>query len=63
VHFMPDSSVLGCQVRGPHLHVRKRENVDGAAARSRRPRAVPVDWMLVQAFDHYMLERNACAAA
>lgn len=60
VHFLPDSSRLGCRVKGPHLHVRRRENnVNGATAKSRRTRAVPVDWLVVQAYDQYMLVRNA----
>lgn len=63
VHFVPDASALGCQVRGEHLHVRRRDNGNGATAKSRRSRVVPADWLLVQAFDQYMLERNACQAA
>jgi hypothetical protein len=63
VHFLPDSSALGCQVRGPHLHVPRRDNSNGATAKSRRSRAVPVDWLLVQAFDQYMLIRNATPQA
>jgi site-specific recombinase XerD len=63
VHFLPDSSRLGCQVRGEHLHVRRRENPNGAAAKSRRGRAVPADWVVVQAYDQYTLERSACPRA
>lgn len=63
VHFLPDSAMLGCRARGPHLHVHRRANSNGATAKSRRSRAVPVDWLLVQAFDQYMLLRNDCAAA
>lgn len=60
VHFLPDSSRLGCRVKGPHLHVRRRDNnVNGATAKSNRSRTVPVDWLVVQAFDQYMLVRNA----
>ena len=63
VHFVPDSARLGCQVRGEHLHVRRRENPNGAVAKSRRSRAVPADWLVVQAYDQYMLERGACPPA
>jgi integrase/recombinase XerD len=63
VHFMPDATALGCRVRGEHLHVRRRDNSNGATAKSRRSRVVPADWLLVQAFDQYMLERNACPDA
>jgi len=63
IHFVPDAGLLGCSVRGEHVHVRRRDNVNGATAKSRRSRVVPVDWMIVQAFDQYMLERNACPQA
>jgi site-specific recombinase XerD len=63
VHFVPDASRLGCTVRGEHLHVRRRDNPNGAAAKSRRSRAVPADWLVVQAYDQYMLERGACQRA
>ena len=63
VHFVPDATRLGCGVKGPHVHVRRRENPNGAAAKSRRPRAVPADWLVVQAYDQYMSDRDACPAA
>ncbi|WP_433257469.1 tyrosine-type recombinase/integrase [Streptosporangium sp. CA-135522] len=63
VHFVPDASSLGCRVRGEHLHVRRRPNLNGAIAKSRRSRVVPVDWFVVQGYDQYMLERGACQQA
>ncbi|GGJ60625.1 hypothetical protein GCM10010121_084080 [Streptomyces brasiliensis] len=63
MHFLPDSSSLGCRVPGAHLHVVRRENVNGAWAKSRRQRAVPVDFLLVQAYDQYVLERSEVPAA
>jgi len=63
VHFVPDATRLGCRVRGEHLHVRHRANSNGAMAKSRRSRAVPADWFVVQAHDQYMLERGACPQA
>lgn len=63
VHFVPDATRLGCRVRGEHLHVRRRVNPNGATAKSRRSRAVPADWFVVQAHDQYMLERGACPQA
>ena len=63
VHFVPDATRLGCGVKGPHLHVRRRDNPNGAAAKSRRDRAVPADWLVVQAYDQYMSDRDACTAA
>lgn len=63
VHFLPDAGRLGCQIRGEHLHIRRRDNVNGASAKSRRSRVVPADGTIVQAFDQYMLERNDCEHA
>jgi site-specific recombinase XerD len=63
VHLLVDSRVLGCQVARAHLHVVRRENVNGAWAKSRRQRAVPLDFLVVQAFDGYELERAEVPAA
>src|SRR5258708_13087785 len=63
VHFVADASRLGCGIRGEHLHVRRRDNANGAIAKSRRSRVVPADWLVVQAYDQYMLERSACPPA
>lgn len=63
VHFVPDATRLGCRIRGEHLHVHRRANSNGATAKSRRSRAIPVDWFVVQAHDQYMLERGACPQA
>jgi integrase/recombinase XerD len=63
VHLVVDARHLGCNVQGEHLHVRRRENPNGALAKSRRARAVPVDSLLVLAFDQYAAERDACRAA
>jgi integrase len=32
VHFLSDSTNLGCRVKGPHLHVHRRDNSNGATA-------------------------------
>jgi integrase len=45
VHFLVDSGPLGCPVKGAHLHVVRRDNPNGAWAKSRRHRAVPVDFL------------------
>jgi len=63
VHFVADASRLGCGISGEHLHVRRRDNANGAIAKSRRSRVVPADWFVVQAYDQYMLERSACPQA
>src|SRR5450755_3658519 len=58
VHLLADSRALGCQVTRAHLHVVRRENnPNGAWAKSRRQRAVPLDFLVVQALDTYELER------
>ncbi|MFJ5725786.1 tyrosine-type recombinase/integrase [Streptomyces sp. NPDC093149] len=63
VHFVADASRLGCGIFGAHVHVRRRENVNKASAKSRRHRAAPADWLTVQAYDRFMVERDACRAA
>jgi len=58
VHLLADSRRLGCEVARAHLHVIRREdNPNGAWSKSRRQRAVPLDFLTVQAFDTYELER------
>ena len=58
VHLLADSRPLGCEVTRAHLHVVRRDgNPNGAWAKSRRQRAVPLDFLAVQAFDTYALER------
>jgi integrase/recombinase XerD len=57
VHLLADSRALGCRVARAHLHVVRRENVNGAWAKSRRQRAVPLDFLVVGAFDAYEFER------
>jgi len=63
VHLMPGSRALGCEVAGAHLHVVRRANPNGAWAKSRRQRAVPLDFVVVQAFDAYESERLAVPGA
>jgi integrase/recombinase XerD len=57
VHLLLDSQLLGCQVKRAHLHVVRRDNPNGAWAKSRRQRVVPLDFLVVQAFDAYEFER------
>ena len=64
VHLLADSRELGCGIARPHLHVVRREdNPNGAIAKSRRQRAVPLDFLTVQAFDTYEFERMTVPAA
>ncbi|WP_322788625.1 tyrosine-type recombinase/integrase, partial [Mycolicibacterium novocastrense] len=57
VHLLTDSRPLGCDMPQPHLHVVRRDNPNGAWAKSRRQRVVPLDFLVVQAFDGYEFER------
>jgi len=63
LHLLPGNRVLGCDVGGAHLHVIRRENVNGARAKSRHVRAVPLDFLVVWAADQYQVERQQCQAA
>lgn len=63
LHLLPDNRSLGCDIEGAHLHVVRRDNVNGAWAKSRYTRAVPTDFLVVQAIDQYLLERQQCPAA
>jgi integrase len=63
IHLGPDSGLLGCEVERAHLHVVRRDNPNGAWAKSRRQRVVPLDFLVVQAFDTYTFERLAVAGA
>jgi integrase len=64
VHLLADSRPLGCAVARAHLHVvRRDDNPNRAWAKSRRQRVVPLDFVTVQAFDTYELERIRVAQA
>jgi integrase/recombinase XerD len=56
-HLLADSQVLGCAVPRAHVHVLRRDNVNGAWAKSHRQRVMPLDSLVVQAFDAYVFER------
>jgi integrase len=64
VHLLVDSAGLGCEVARAHLHVVRREdNPNGACAKSRRQRVVPLDFLVVQGFDSYEFERMGVGRA
>jgi integrase/recombinase XerD len=63
VHLLTDSRVLGCEVARAHLHVVRRDNPNGAWAKSRRQWVVPLGFLVVQAFDGYEFERLAVPRA
>jgi site-specific recombinase XerD len=57
IHFLVDSSSLGCLIDRSHLHVVRRQNVNGAWAKSIHSKPVPVDSLVVRAYDQYVFER------
>lgn len=63
VHLGLDSRSLGCEVGRAHLHVVRRDNSNGAWAKSRRERTVPLDFLVVTAFDTYEFERSGVPGA
>ena len=64
VHLLADSRPLGCGTARAHVHVVRREDdPNGAWAKSRRRRVVPLDFLTVQAFDSYQFERMAVLGA
>nr|WP_245695349.1 tyrosine-type recombinase/integrase [Streptomyces antibioticus] len=64
MHFLSDSRMLGCYERGPHVHIRRRvNNANGALAKSRKSRSVPVETDVVGLYAEYQHERSAVAEA
>ncbi|MDH6709904.1 integrase/recombinase XerD [Kitasatospora sp. MAA19] len=62
-HLLADSRVLGCEHPGAHLHVRRRENGNGAWSKSKAAWVMPVDFLVVEAFDQYSVERHEALGA
>jgi integrase/recombinase XerD len=58
LHFLPASTVLGCPLEGPHLHVVPRENSNKSRVKNDRPRSVPVTSGLVGLYERYRFERD-----
>lgn len=57
MHFLADSSALGCPIRGPHVHVRPNEGLNGARAKT-GPRWVPVTDRVAFSYEDYLMERH-----
>lgn len=63
MHLLADSRMLGCPLAGPHLHVRRRtDNPNGALAKSRFPRSIPVPDRAVTFYCEYLHERGRLLA-
>lgn len=59
MHLLPDSTRMGCNVGGAHVHIRPRQNnVNGARAKSGRPRTIPVSNRCVLMYRDYQYERD-----
>lgn len=63
MHLLSSSLSLGCPVKGPHVHVRRRSNTNGALAKSRSPRTVPVTSDLAGVYADYQNARSAVPGA
>jgi integrase/recombinase XerD len=59
MHMLPDSGYLGCTVPGPHVHVERRRNPNGAWAKSPYERNVPVPADVCEVHAAYMAQRYA----
>jgi integrase/recombinase XerD len=57
MHMLPDSGHLGCTVPGPHVHVERRSNPNGAWAKSPYERNVPVPADVCEVHSAYMAQR------
>lgn len=57
-HLLADSRSLGCHVEGAHVHIVRRQNENNAWSKSKKSWVMPVDFLVVQAFDRYALERH-----
>lgn len=57
IHLLPDSNRIGCTFGGPHIHVVRRQNENGAWAKSRNPRIVPCDEYLTMTITQYIQAR------
>jgi integrase/recombinase XerD len=63
VHFLASSQALGCAVTGPHVHVRRRSNANGALAKARVARWVPVTREVAGLYADYQHERDLAGQA
>ena len=58
MHLLASSRVLGCPVEGPHVHIRRRQNANGALAKTRKPRWIPVGDDIGGLYADYQWERD-----
>jgi integrase/recombinase XerD len=58
MHLLSSSRTLGCPVEGPHVHVRRRQNANGALSKTRKPRWIPVGEDIGGFYADYQWERD-----
>jgi len=58
MHLLASSRMLGCAVEGPHVHVRRRQNANGALSKTRKPRWIPVGGDIGSLYAGYRWERD-----
>ena len=63
LHLASQSTVLGCAIEGPHVHVIKRDNVNRADAKNRREYWVPAHPYVLRFYEGYLEEREAVRRA
>ncbi|MGF1431113.1 tyrosine-type recombinase/integrase [Kitasatospora sp. LaBMicrA B282] len=63
MHFLSSSTMFGCREKGPHVHVRRRLNSNGALAKTRTPRAIPVSEPVADYYAEYQRERDSVPEA
>ncbi|WP_308297097.1 MULTISPECIES: tyrosine-type recombinase/integrase [unclassified Streptomyces] len=61
MHLLSNSRALGCPIVGPHVHVRRRINTNGALAKSPVSRAIPVTEQAAGLYVDYVHERDEIA--
>jgi integrase len=58
MHLLASSGMLGCLVEGPHIHIRRRQNANGALAKTRKSRWIPVGEDIGGLYAGYQWERD-----
>lgn len=58
MHLLASSKLLGCPVAGPHVHIRRRQNANGALAKTRKSRWIPVGEDIGGLYADYQWERD-----
>jgi len=62
MHLVGDARALGCSIPGPHIHLVRRDNVNGAAIKANEY-TVPVRSDLLALYERYLLERQQLLGA